>query len=72
MLFENLLAGAGTIFSIAPSRDKRLAKILNRSDSEAIASDWQTVGGDLYSAIDKYKQNIDGKKEKQQEQSNAQ
>jgi hypothetical protein len=50
---HNFLRGAGSIFLIAPP-PRTLAPnlpFLDRSDAEALASDWRMVGADLRAAI---------------------
>jgi len=38
--------------------NKRLHKIVNTSDSQALRSDWQAVGNDMRHAIDNFKSSI--------------
>lgn len=41
---KNFLRGLGSSFSLYQPRSERMKKILEQTDAEAIASDWQAVG----------------------------
>ncbi len=52
--FKNLIRGMGSILNICPNTNYR--KIINnsrRTDAEALRQDWNKVGKDLKSAIEK-------------------
>lgn len=52
---KHWLKGASTVLVLFPDTGTRMRKrFLERTDAEALASDWQRVGDDLRSAIRKY------------------
>ena len=52
---KHWLKGASTVLVLFPDTATRMRKrFLERTDAEALASDWQRVGDDLRSAIRKY------------------
>lgn len=48
---SSLLKGAATVVSINPRMSRRVEVILNRSNSQALARDWNAVGGDIRAAM---------------------
>ncbi len=57
---KNLLHGASTIINLCPNtRDDLRMRFLERSDAEALHSDWAKVGEDLRKALDQYAQEKD-------------
>jgi len=52
---RNMLKGAGSILNLfpAPSPPIELPKFLDRTDEEALASDWQKTGDAMRSAMNK-------------------
>ena len=52
---KNLLKGAASIFEIYPNTSARLRKrFLERTDAEALYSDWQKIGNDIRRTTEKY------------------
>lgn len=57
-LNNDFFRGLGSVMSLAGNSfsNKKIAKkILGRSDSEALASDWNSIGNDLSGALSKYR-----------------
>ena len=52
-LLRNMLIGAGSIFNLfpAPSPPIRRPKFMDRTDEEALESDWKAIGGDIQAAM---------------------
>lgn len=48
---SSLLKGAATVVSINPRMSRRVEVILNRSNTQALARDWNAVGGDIRAAM---------------------
>lgn len=53
-LLRNILIGAGSIFNLSPAPRPPLTrpKFLDRTDAEALASDWQQVGDNMRGAME--------------------
>lgn len=59
MSLSSFFMGMARAFDISgPFSSHEVDKILKRSDTEAIYSDWKAVGDDLYKAIDLRKENL--------------
>ncbi len=60
-LLRNILIGAGSIFNLAPAPRPPLTrpKFLDRTDEEALASDWQEVGDAMRGAMGEMDKEID-------------
>ena len=58
---KSFLHGVASTISLFPERSRRVtrAKFLDRSDEEAIASDWVQVGNDLRKAMSQYDEEQD-------------
>ena len=52
-MFRNFLTGMGSILELCPPRRDSLQFPKPLSDEEAIATDWEAVGGDFLSVMDK-------------------
>lgn len=48
---SSLLKGAATVVSVNPCMSRRVEVILNRSNTQALARDWNAVGGDIRAAM---------------------
>jgi hypothetical protein len=57
-LNTDFFRGLGSVMSLAGdsfSNEKIAKKVLGRSDSEALTSDWNSIGNDLSGALRKYR-----------------
>ena len=53
MKFNDFLKGYGSIFNLFPEDEKITHfNIPTTSDEEAVSKDWETVGNDLYNAME--------------------
>jgi len=60
---SNFLRGVGSVIALKPSGEAQpIFHKHSRSDSEALASDWQRIGGDFCRAIEKVNQKIGPKR----------
>ncbi len=60
MKLRNLLIGMGSILDLCPApRPLSRPKFMDRTDEEALASDWQAVGDGLRVAMKKMDEEID-------------
>lgn len=52
-LLRNILIGAGSIFNLFPAPRPPLTrpKFMDRTDEEALESDWKAIGGDIQAAM---------------------
>jgi hypothetical protein len=56
---KNILKGMAQVFDLSGSLyHLRTRQILNTSDADKIASDWQRVGDDLRNATNQYKKDF--------------
>ena len=58
---RNILTGMGAIFNLFPAPRPPLTshKFLDRTDEEALESDWQAVGDDMRTAMKQVDKEID-------------
>ncbi len=58
---RNILTGMGSILNLFPAPRPPLTrpKFLDRTDEEALASDWQAVGDDMRTAMKQVDKEID-------------
>jgi len=57
-LVQNILHGAGTVLELCPQTTKRQNKffVKRMSDAQAIASDFEAVGQDIWKVLDDQKE----------------
>jgi len=51
---HSLLKGAASVMSLNARTSPRVEVILQRSNAQALAGDWNAVGGDIRSAMNAY------------------
>lgn len=60
MKVRNIIIGMASIFDLFPApRPLSRPKFMDRTDEEALRSDWQAVGDDLRTAMKKMDEEID-------------
>jgi len=61
--WKDFLYGATSVLDLSGSFGmERAREILRRSDAEALKSDWEVVGQDMWKAIEQLENELNGKK----------